>query len=237
MSVYCGILASGTGQRFSKKKGLPKQLLPVGKSALFTETLRIIAKANFIDAISVAVLPNLQELFIKEIESKFENETKNKFKIIHGGSTRIESIKNLFDDFKLNFKINDDDIFLLIDANRPLVPLDLYFEVVQAARQHYISCPAKPLVDGVAYVKEGFLELIPQKNDLYTIQTPEACNFRMLDDLFTKGMHKKNKGLCEMFLSNDIKPKIVKSDIRTYKVTYPGDIHVIEALLKMPKEF
>lgn len=235
MSVYCGILASGTGQRFSKI-GLPKQLLPVAGSALFTETLRIIAEAEFVDAISVAVLPGLQQLFAEEIDSEFESETKTKFKIIEGGITRIESIKNLFDDFKSTFEILKGDIFLLIDANRPLVPLELYRKVVEGALHHKISCPAKPLVDGVAFVDDGFLEVIPKKSQLYSIQTPEACNFRELDSLFAQGVHEKNGGLCEMFLSSGIKPKIVESDIRTYKVTYPGDIHVIEALLNMSQE-
>lgn len=235
MKVYCGILASGTGQRFSKS-GLPKQLLPVAGSALFTETLRITTKAVFIDAISIAVLPSIQNLFIDKIESDFGSQSVNKISIVQGGSTRIESIKNIFDNFKLDFKIHEEDIFLLIDANRPLVPMELYRQVIEAARDHLISCPAKPLVDGVAFVDDGFLEEIPEKNRLQSIQTPEACNFIKLDSLFTRGFHLENAGLCEMFLSSGIKPKIVKSDIRTYKVTYPEDIEIIETLMRMFQE-
>lgn len=234
MKIFCGLLASGRGERYSNT-GQPKQLLPLAGSALFTETLQIILKSKLMDNIAIAVLPELEQTFTDEITDKFTPDEIRKITTLHGGKTRIDSITNIFNHFKKNYLINKDDIFLLVDANRPLVSYVLYKRVIEEAVVHRVSCPARPLVDGVASVENGFIKNIPNKSTLHSIQTPEACNFLDLNELFEKGVHLDYFGICEMFQSVGIHPKIVTSDITTHKITYQGDLEIIETIMKFKK--
>ena len=135
MKIFCGLLASGRGERYSNT-GQPKQLLPLAGSALFTETLQIILKSKLMDNIAIAVLPELEQTFTDEITDKFTPDEIRKITTLHGVKTRIDSITNIFNHFKKNYLINKDDIFLLVDANRPLVSYVLYKRVIEEAVVH-----------------------------------------------------------------------------------------------------
>jgi 2-C-methyl-D-erythritol 4-phosphate cytidylyltransferase len=148
----------------------------------------------------------------------------------------MDSILKIINKFKETYTINNDDILCLCDANRPLVNKELYTSVIEGAATDIICCPARPLVDGVALVEDGYITSIPEKSGLQTIQTPEACNFHKLIQLIENGKHHDKLGLCEIFLGAGIKPKVVKSDHRTHKVTYPGDIKILEALMEHDDE-
>ena len=231
MRVFCGILASGSSERYSNEK-IPKQLETLGGSALFTITLKNVVESKLFNLIVVSVIDELEKQFLDNINKELgPNDDRNNIRVTSGSETRMGSILKVINKLRESYTINDDDILCLCDANRPLVNKELYASVINEAVINTICCPARPLVDGVGLVEDGFLTAIPDKSSLQTIQTPEACNFKKLIQLIEDGKHKDKLGLCEIFLGVGIKPKVVKSDNRTYKVTYPGDIKVLEALM------
>lgn len=230
MQIFCGILAAGSGERYSKKLG-PKQLLPLGGSALFAVTLKAVRDSEIFDSIIVSIIEKLDTEFKQSIEEDLGYKNDQIIQTTPGGDTRMESILNIIEKFKSLYVIGNEDILCLVDANRPLVNKDLFLKVIAEAKKHYVSCPAKPLVDGVGFVDNGFLSKIPQKSKIQSIQTPEACNFQMLINLINKGKHIDNLGISEIFLSSGIQPKIVESDFRTYKVTHPKDMEIVEILM------
>ncbi len=229
MRVFCGILASGSSERYSNEK-IPKQLEKLAGSALFTITLKNVMESKLFDVIVISVIEELENQFLDNINKELAP-VDNNIHVTSGSETRMGSILKIINKLRESYKINDDDILCLCDANRPLVNKELYESVIHEAVTNTICCPARPLVDGVGQVENGFMTAIPDKNTLQTIQTPEACNFKRLIQLIEDGKHKDKLGLCEIFLGVGIKPKVVKSDNRTYKVTYPGDIKVLEALM------
>ena len=230
MRVFCGILASGTGERFSNKQ-LPKQLETLGGSTVFSFTLKNAEESGQFDSIVIAVLEDLEVRFKESIDNELGLNAKKNIIITHGGNTRMESILRIIDKLKELYTIKDDDILCLSDASRPLIDKDLYASVIKEASIHSISCPSQSLVDGVGFVENGFLTAIPDKSKLQSIQTPEACNFNKLINLIDNGEHINKLGLCEIFLGAGIQPKVIEGNHRTYKVTYPHDIRVLEALI------
>jgi 2-C-methyl-D-erythritol 4-phosphate cytidylyltransferase len=235
MRVFCGILASGIGERYSKKS-TPKQLMPLGGSTLFTTTLKNAKESEIFHGIIISVLEKQSACFIKSIENELGFDTKNDIFVTPGGKTRMNSILRIIEKFKELYIIKDDDILCLVDANRPLIDKDIYNSVIKGAATHSISCPSKGLVDGVGFVEGGFLTAVLDKARLQTIQTPEACNFKKLINLIEGGKHHEKSGLCEIFLGVGIRPKVVESSYKTYKVTYPGDMLVIEAFMQRENE-
>jgi 2-C-methyl-D-erythritol 4-phosphate cytidylyltransferase len=235
MRVFCGILASGTGERFSNKP-MPKQLEILDGSIVFTITLKKAQESGQFDAIVVSVIKELEGDFIKGIKDEPNLDTKNKIMTTYGGKTRMDSILLIIEKFKEMYTIDNDDILCLSDASRPLIDKDIYASVIKEAITHSISCPSKELVDGVGLVENGFLTAIPDKVKLHTIQTPEACNFKKLINLIESGKYTNKLGLCEIFLGAGIQPKVVESNHKTYKVTLPADIKVLEALIDYDSE-
>jgi 2-C-methyl-D-erythritol 4-phosphate cytidylyltransferase len=235
MVIYCGVLASGKGERFSRK-GHPKQLIPIAGSALFTETLKAVLASSAVDQIAIAVLPELEELFHQEIDKRFITEERTQITVVHGGSTRMNSILNIINHFKKSNVIGEDDILMIVDANRPLVSTHLYEQVIEAALNHDVSCPARPLVDGVATVDAGFITSIPNKRNIYSIQTPEACKFHTLNELIIQDLHLTHLGICEMFQAIGTNPKIVLSDFTTHKVTHKGDFEIIQTIMELQQQ-
>lgn len=230
MRVFCGILASGTGERFSSKP-IPKQLEILKGSSVFTITLKKVLESNQFDSIVVSVVKELEGLFKKSIEEDLKDRNKNSILTTYGGKTRMESILKIVKKFKELYTINDDDILCLSDASRPLVDKELYKSVIEEAKDNLISCPSRDLVDGVGFVENGFITSIPKKSKLHSIQTPEACNLKKLIELIDHDKHIDKLGLCEIFLGAGFLPKVVQSNHRTHKVTFPEDIKILQALI------
>lgn len=230
MRIFCGILASGTGERFSKKK-LPKQLEVLEGSAVFSFTLKQVQKSGLFDAVVVSVIEKFDGIFKKSINKDLGTNLSSEIVTTYGGKTRMDSILQIIKKFRELYEINGDDILCLSDASRPLVDIKIYASVIKEAINHTVSCPSKNLVDGVGFVENGFLQSIPDKTKLHSIQTPEACNFQQLIELIDQDKHKDKLGLCEIFLGAGINPKVVESNHTTYKITYPADIEVLQALI------
>ena len=66
--------------------------------------------------------------------------------------------------------------------------------------------------------------------------TPEAFNLSVFNKIFDKVAHANKLGIAEIFIEEGITPKIIQGNHKTYKVTYPGDLLVIEALSKITNE-
>lgn len=235
MKIFCGILAAGRGDRFLSKK-TPKQLLPIRGSALFLFTLKKINDSGLFDKILLALQKENEKIFLDSIKADSDLTLNKNIVLTFGGKSRMDSILSILRSIEEDFKIESDDIFCLVDCNRPLIDKNLYEHVINAAIKYSISCPARNLVDGVGIVKNDFLTNIPDKSELQSIQTPEACNLKKLLQLIKKGEHHGKFGLCEVFLGAGINPKVIKGDYRTHKVTYPEDLVILEALIKNQKK-
>ena len=235
MKVFCGVLASGMGLRFSSNSDTPKQFKLVSGTSLFDMTLNNIVSSKLFDAVIVALLPEYENKFNSEVKSRFNSANVDLY-TVHGGFERIDSILAVINEVEKHYKISDKDIFCLVDANRPLVDKDIYSKVILGASKHNMCCPAKPLVDGVGLVDGDKLIEIPEKSNLISIQTPEAFNLSVFNKIFDKVAHANKLGIAEIFIEEGITPKIIKGNHKTYKVTYPGDLLVIEALSKSTNE-
>ena len=235
MKVFCGILASGSGERYSSKNN-PKQLETLAGSSLFAITLKTAQKSQLFDGIVISIIQGLEERFTESISNEVRDQTYSDIHTTLGGKTRMQSMLNVINKFREIYSIEKDDILVLCDANRPLVTKEYFISLIEEAKIHKISCPSRPLVDGIGIVNDGFLTEIPDKSMIHTIQTPEACNFEILIKFIDQNKHNNRLGLSEIFLGAGIKPKVIESDHKTHKVTYPGDIDILEVLMDLDNE-
>ncbi len=112
------VIAGGTGSRM--KSNIPKQFMCVQNIPIIIYSLINAQRCSKIDEI-VAVVPEGWLNFLDKYLIEFRI-TKFKETVI-GGTTRQESTYNAF--ICLSNYLNDEDVVCLIDANRPLMPIEI----------------------------------------------------------------------------------------------------------------
>jgi 2-C-methyl-D-erythritol 4-phosphate cytidylyltransferase len=161
------LLAGGDGNRFGAD--IPKQFVRLAGERILTRSLRTIAAAG-VDRIVVVANRN----WIAETEALVAGEALEPVvSVVTGGATRNESTRNglagLVD-------AADDDVVVVHDAVRPLVPLD----VVQRAIQPVLEGRAEaadtiiPSADTLVIVDGDRVIEIPERSRFRRGQTPQV---------------------------------------------------------------
>ena len=119
MSVIAMITAGGSGNRMHQD--IPKQFLTVNEKPVIVYTLEAFEKHPEIDAIAVACLDGWENV-LSAYAQQF-NINKLKY-VVPGGKTGQESIKNGL--FELEKHFAPDDMVMIHDGNRPLLPPELH---------------------------------------------------------------------------------------------------------------
>lgn len=127
----------------------------------------------------------------------------------------------------------DVDIVVIHDAARPLVTADLFDRVVATARHHGAAIAATPASDTIKRVAgEVVVETLP-RDELVSVQTPQAFNKTLLLNAFTQA---EKTGLsvtdeAALIEACGLPVHVVFGEFDNLKVTYPSDLVMVEALL------
>lgn len=142
---------------------------------------------------------------------------------IPGGATRSGSVKNGLDWVKAK---GDCERVVICEAARALVSKRQLEEIVSSKSPS--CCFVRPVVDTVILTDKTYLT----RSECCNLVSPQAFDFNLLYKAY------ENCDLSEIRtddtrLMNDvygIKPDFLKGDENLYKVTYPKDIAIIEAI-------
>ena len=141
-------------------------------------------------------------------------------KDIPGGETRTESVI-----CGLKALPSDTERVIILEAARPLVTICQIRELLNAT--HPSVSFVRPLVNTVIYRDGTYLN----RNELYDLLTPQAFDYHMLLEAYRKG---NNLDLTDetriMYEFYGIKPLLLETHNNLFKVTYPGDMSIIESI-------
>ncbi len=157
-SVCAVICAAGKGLR----AGFPKNKLLVpfeGETALF-KTLSAFDYPEIAEIIVTASSEDLEE--ITAICNRFP-----RTKTVLGGDTRSQSVYNAL-------QAVNTDIVLIHDGARPYVTQTVVKNCIQSIKSFGSGICAVPCVDTTAVCKNGKIVDVPNRSDLYSIQTPQG---------------------------------------------------------------
>jgi 2-C-methyl-D-erythritol 4-phosphate cytidylyltransferase / 2-C-methyl-D-erythritol 2,4-cyclodiphosphate synthase len=206
MNNYFIILASGSGKRFGTKK--PKQYLPYKNKELYEHSIVKSVKSGLFKKI-VLVVDNP-----KKIKKKYSS----KILIIKGGKERSDSSLLALKRIK---KLKPNNV-LIHDAARPDFSIDLLKKVIKGLKNNNSVIPVIHPKDSIKYkIKDQLYNL--KKINSFLTQTPQGFKFKKLYELAIK---EKNKISDEasLFISKDLKLKLIKGENRNIKITYKDDI-------------
>lgn len=143
-------------------------------------------------------------------------------KDIPGGATRTGSVMNGL--AALSKEINR---VILVEAARPMVTKE---QVEQILNDPYPSSTfVRPLVNTVVFRDGTYVN----RSDMYDMLTPQAFDRNMLEEAYQSG--KFNDMTDEtrvMFEYHGVKPHFIETDSNLFKITYPGDLDIIESIYR-----
>lgn len=220
------VLAGGSGERFGKAGG--KQLAAVAGRPVVAWSV-LACDAAGVDTIVVVCHPDRVEEYRRAAVEPLELSTPVRF--ASGGPTRQASTWH-----GLAEVAEDTDIVLIHDGARPLVTAD----VIRRAIQALVESPGAdgvvvghPSVDTVKVVDGNSIVETPDRERIWTVQTPQVFWAAPLRDAFETAHHSGFTGTDDASLveRNGGTVLVTQGPRDNIKVTLPPDIDFVEAVL------
>ena len=165
MSVWAVLVAAGRGERLGEDR--PKAFVRLGDLPLLAEPLRRFDESGWIDQIVLVAPPEWEEpaiLLAEEIGASKVSAC------VPGGATRTESVRAGVAEVP-----EDAAVIVVHDAARPLVSEDVILRVIAALGEGFDGAvPGLPLADTVKRVRDGIVVETVPRDELVTVQTPQA---------------------------------------------------------------
>jgi 2-C-methyl-D-erythritol 4-phosphate cytidylyltransferase len=209
------IAAAGAGTRMMNETPKQFQLL-MGIPVL----MHTIKKFDFSDIEIVVVLPEGFSDLWKKMINEFSFPVKHK--IIAGGRTRSESVRN-------GLATISEGVVAIHDAARPMVTKDLIEKAFSECVIYSNAIPAITIPDSVRKI-QGNSSSIIERNDLRIIQTPQCFDVTKLKKAYANftGNSTDDAGVFEAD-GNSI--HLIEGEKNNLKITVPDDLKVCEAIL------
>lgn len=147
-------------------------------------------------------------------------------KDIIGGETRTKSVIN-----GLKALPEDTDRVVILDAARPMVTAEQIRQILTDV--HPSISFVRPLVNTVVYRDGRYIN----RDDLYDLLVPQAFDYKLLLEAYNSGRFDDMTDETRVMLEyHKIKPYFIEADNNLFKVTYPGDLRIIESIYQSQKE-
>lgn len=147
-------------------------------------------------------------------------------KDIPGGKTRTESVFN-----GLKALPEDAERVIIVEAARPLLTREQVLELL--LNEHPSVTFVRPLVNTVIYRDGRYIN----REELYDLLTPQAFDFRLLLSAYESGRFTDMTDETRIiFEYHGIKPHFIETGSNLFKITYPGDLEIIESIYQRQQE-
>lgn len=226
--VYLLLAAGGSGSRMNSP--LPKQFLDIGGKPLFIRTLS--AFSFFCSHIAVGMNREFISL-AQELLCSFA--LNNNISIIEGGKTRMETMQYTYNFLNSKVNFSEDDIILTHDAARPFVTEEIILNNIAAASNYGACGTFLSVTDTIALSKNGeTLESVPNRRELYNIQTPQTFKNSVLKPLMEKPLMEIDRftDMCGLAKNFDTEVHIVNGSPLNIKITTETDLLLANAISK-----
>ncbi len=217
------LVAAGKGVRM----GTDKLWLEIAGRPVVTHTWQKFNDAKCIDEIILVVRKEMQKNFV-ELAVKFHFQ--KPFSIVGGGAERQDSVWN-----GLEALSPKTEIVAIHDAARPCTTEGLIAATMEAARKTGAAVAAQQITDTIKESADGkTISCTLDRAKLWSVQTPQTFRVEIIRRAISAARQKNliftdDTAACEL-IGQAV--RLVPSATPNPKVTVPGDLPFIEALLK-----
>ena len=210
------IVAGGKGIRM--KSEIPKQFLLLKNKPILIHTIE--SFIHFDERI--LVLPKSQFEYWNKL--CFENNFKLSHKIVEGGNTRFQSVKNGLK------KVDDDSVVAIHDGVRPLVSENLINSLVNEVEEGIGVIPVVPLTDSIREVVGEYSKHL-DRNNVFKVQTPQCFLSSEIKEAYSQEYSITFTDDASVFENNSGKIKTIVGEEKNLKITTAKDLKISSYLL------
>ena len=219
------LVAAGKGTRMGA--GADKLFLEVAGRPVVAHTWRRFDDAKCIGEIILVVRKGRQKKF-EELAAKFR--FRKPFRIVVGGAERQDSVWN-----GLKALSPAAEVVAIQDAARPCTSGELIAATIEAARETGAAVAAQPVTDTIKESADGrLIERTLDRSKLWAVQTPQTFRVGVIRRAISAARQRKlvftdDTAACEL-IGQPV--RLVSCATPNPKVTVPGDLPLVEALLR-----
>ncbi len=221
--VAAVVVAAGSGERLGL--GLPKGLVPLAGEPLIVHAVRAVAAAGSVS--DVVVVAGLDDC--AAVACALSTAGLDAAAVCAGGRTRSDSVRA-----GLSSVPRDAAVVAVHDAARPLVSPGLVDRCVVALVEPWAAtAPALPVVDTLKLVdplREAVVRTVDRRH-LWAVQTPQVFGLATLRRAHARLDASEVTDDLALVETAGGRVHLVTGERRNFKITYPDDLVVAEALL------
>ncbi len=184
-----------------------KLFYEIEREKVVTKTVNAFKLSNLVDEIILAVNENDFEKMRKLFPG---------LKIVLGGDTRTQSIKNALETV-------EDGIVIIHDGARPFITTKIISDAIDSVKNFGSGICVIKTRDTVAREKDGTVTEYLGKEDVISIQTPQAFFVRDIKKAYNLAGNKSFNDDGEVFKTFIGNPHCFVGSIENVKLTYPED--------------
>lgn len=225
------LLAGGAGNRMGQD--IPKQFLHVENKPVILYTMEVLEQHSEVDRIQAVCVEGWEKI-LAGYASQF-NITKL-FSIVPGGETRYWSTRK---GMTALGEVGDDDVIVVHDAVRPLVPDETLSDVIHTCKREGNSMAVIGCEDTMYHkTADAFTNATADRDRLVRGQTPEAVTGKRMREMYRASDEKNIRDDSISALQNRLGWEIhfARGSARNIKLTRTEDIELFKALLKVRKD-
>lgn len=231
-SLFALIPCAGQGTRAvaggasDDGKALPKQYQPIAGQPMVQHTLQAFAAVKRIGSCVVVVAPE---------DAFFEGQCDSGFQVVPcGGATRAASVLNGLHHLAAR-GAEPDDWVLVHDAARCLVTPELIDRLIDACHCDPVGgLLAQPVPDTLKQGRDERVSATVDRSDKWLAQTPQMFRLGALTQalLMAQTLGEPVTDEASAMEAAGLAPQLVRGSAHNFKVTYPEDFELAEALIK-----
>jgi len=223
MSVCAVVPAGGLGTRMGGT--VPKQFLNLNGKPILYYTLKALQESGLISELILVVPKKEYGNACDQWLGKPEIVTK----VVVGGAKRQDSVYNGFCEVS-----REPEIVLVHDGVRPFLSHKMIRETINAAREYGAAITAIPVHDTIKRVDaSGLVSQTVERENLWRVQTPQAFQYKILNEAFKKANSENFYGTDEGTLIEHLGApvKVIEGSEKNIKITQPEDLELSETYI------
>lgn len=225
MKKYAIIVAGGSGSRMQSE--LPKQFLSLIDKPILLHTLEAFHRYDQkLDII--IVLPEIHISTWKELIKEYNCTIDHK--IVSGGATRFDSVRNGLVAIEGN-----NGLVAIHDGARPLISSEVIDRCFESAERDGNGIAAVALKDSLRIIKDKQTQAV-DRSAFMAVQTPQTFNLGIIKNAFDQAEGDTFTDDASVLEASGGLIYLVEGDYANIKVTTPEDMIVAEGLLNHRKQ-
>jgi 2-C-methyl-D-erythritol 4-phosphate cytidylyltransferase len=221
MTTWAVLVAAGRGERLGADR--PKAFVRLGLLPMLAEPLRRLDDSEAVDGVVLVAPPEWEEPAILLAEEVGASKV---VACVPGGETRSESVRAGVAEVP-----DDATVILVHDAARPLLPEDLIPRLLAALGDGWDGAvPGVPVADTVKRVQAGGVAETLVRDELVSVQTPQAFSATALRAAVAGGA--EGSDCASLVEANGGRVAVVTGDERLLKVTTKADLDRVATMLE-----